>query len=85
MGEPFLPGGQTAWVAPARDGPGRDLVLKAGRAHEEAEHEVEGLPAWQGMGVVGLQASARLPARPRSGRQDAGTVTLRASVPRAGG
>src|SRR5689334_13589925 len=61
VGEPFQPGGQTAWVAPARDSAGRDLVLKVGRAHEEAEHEAEGLRAWQGLGAVGLQASARLP------------------------
>jgi streptomycin 6-kinase len=61
VGEPFQPGGQTAWVARARDRTGRDLVLKVGRAHEEAEHEAEGLRAWQGRGVVGLHAAARLP------------------------
>ena len=61
VGEPFQPGGQTAWVAPARDRAGRDLVVKVGRAHEEAEHEAEGLRAWQGVGVVGIHASARLP------------------------
>jgi len=61
VGEPSQPGGQTAWVGPAQDGLGRDLVLKAGRAHEEAEHEAEGLRAWQGRGVVDLHAAARLP------------------------
>ncbi len=61
VGEPFRPGGQTAWVAPARDGSGRDLVLKVGRPHEEAEHEPEGLLAWQGRGAVALHATARLP------------------------
>jgi streptomycin 6-kinase len=66
VGTPFRPGGTTAWVAPARDGTGRDLVLKVGRAHEEAEHEAEGLRAWQGRGVVGVHAAARL----------AGTVAL---------
>ena len=61
VGEPFRPGGQTAWVAPARDRTGRDLVLKVGRAHEEAEHEAEGLRAWNGRGAVVLHAAARLP------------------------
>jgi streptomycin 6-kinase len=61
LGEPFQPGGQTAWVAPARDRTGRDLVLKVGRAHEEAEQEAEGLRAWQGRGAVGVHAAARLP------------------------
>jgi streptomycin 6-kinase len=28
VGTPFEPGGQTAWVAPARDRAGNDLVLK---------------------------------------------------------
>src|SRR2546428_7198692 len=28
VGEPFQPGGQTAWVAPARSEAGSDLVLK---------------------------------------------------------
>lgn len=27
-GDPFLPGGATAWVAPARDHAGRDFVVK---------------------------------------------------------
>ena len=35
VGEPFEPGGQTAWVAPVRDRLGRDLVLKVGWAHQE--------------------------------------------------
>ena len=61
VGKPFAPGGQTAWVAPAYDRTGRDLVLKVGRAHEEAEHEAPGLLAWRGRGAVEVHASARLP------------------------
>lgn len=52
VGAPFEPGGQTAWVAPARDAAGRDLVLKVGWAHYEAEQEADGLRAWRGQGSV---------------------------------
>ena len=45
VGAPFEPGGQTAWIAPARDPSGRDLVLKVGWAHDEAEQEADGLRA----------------------------------------
>src|SRR5205085_158931 len=48
VGAPFEPGGQTAWVAPVRDAAGRDLVLKVGWAHYEAEQEADGLRAWRG-------------------------------------
>src|SRR4051794_13161054 len=53
---PFQPGGQTAWVAPARDRAGRDLVLKVAWAHPEALHEADGLRAWNGHGTVRLHA-----------------------------
>jgi streptomycin 6-kinase len=43
VGAPFQPGGQTAWVAPARDATGRDLVLKAGWTSDESRHEASGL------------------------------------------
>ena len=36
VGAPFQPGGQTAWVAPARDADGDELVLKVGWRHPEA-------------------------------------------------
>jgi streptomycin 6-kinase len=51
---PFLPGGQTAWVAPARVEGGTDLVLKVGWPHPEAAHEADGLRAWEGAGAVRL-------------------------------
>jgi streptomycin 6-kinase len=57
IGEPFQPGGQTAWVAPARDGAGADLVLKIAWPHPEAAHEADGLGAWAGSGAVRLHAA----------------------------
>ncbi|HWN61331.1 MAG TPA: aminoglycoside phosphotransferase family protein [Streptosporangiaceae bacterium] len=57
IGEPFQPGGQTAWVAPARDGAGADLVLKVAWPHPEAAHEADGLRAWAGNGAVRLHAA----------------------------
>jgi streptomycin 6-kinase len=57
LGPPFQPGGATAWVAPARDRAGRDLVVKIGWRHPEAEHEADGLRFWDGDGVVRLHAA----------------------------
>jgi streptomycin 6-kinase len=56
---PFVPGGQTAWVAPVRDRAGRDRVLKIGWRHPEAEHEPDGLRVWAGHGAVRLHAAER--------------------------
>jgi streptomycin 6-kinase len=55
--EPFQPGGQCSWVAPVQDGAGRDLVLKVGWRHQEAEHEAAALRLWDGAGAVVLHAS----------------------------
>jgi streptomycin 6-kinase len=55
---PYQPGGQCAWVAPARDRAGRNLVLKVAWRHDEAEHEADGLRAWAGDGAVLLYDSA---------------------------
>jgi len=60
VGTPFEPGGQTAWVAPVRDRSGRDLVLKVGWSHLEAEHEPDALQAWGGQGAVLLYDSCRI-------------------------
>jgi streptomycin 6-kinase len=57
IGEPFQPGGQTAWVAPVRDAAGADLVLKVAWPHPEAAHEADGLRAWAGHGAVRLHAA----------------------------
>jgi len=52
LGEPYLPGGQCAWVAPARGEDRDELVLKVGWRHREAEHEAEALRFWDGDGAV---------------------------------
>jgi streptomycin 6-kinase len=52
LGNPYLPGGQCAWVAPARNRSGDELVLKLGWRHREAEHEADGLRHWDGDGAV---------------------------------
>jgi len=60
LGEPYLPGGQCAWVAPAHRESGEELVLKVGWRHREAEHEAEGLRFWDGDGVVRCFATRSL-------------------------
>jgi streptomycin 6-kinase len=54
LGEPYQPGGQCSWVAPAHDAIGRDLVLKVGWRHDEAADEAAGLRVWGGRGTVRL-------------------------------
>ncbi len=56
LGEPYLPGGQCAWVAPAGD----ELVLKVGWRHREAEHEAEALRFYDGDGAVRCYAARTL-------------------------
>ena len=56
-GQPFQPGGQTAWVAPAHTAAGSDLVLKVAWRHAEAAHEADGLRTWNGQGAVFLHAT----------------------------
>jgi streptomycin 6-kinase len=46
LGGPYLPGGQCAWVAPARNAFGDELALKVGWRHREAEHEADALRLW---------------------------------------
>lgn len=55
VGEPFQPGGCTAWVAAAVDADGREVVLKVGWRHSEALHEAAGLRTWAGEGAVRLR------------------------------
>jgi streptomycin 6-kinase len=59
VGEPFYPGGQLAWVAPATDASGADLVLKVGFRFPGGEErdEAAGLRAWNGNGAVHLYAA----------------------------
>jgi len=60
VGAPFLPGGMTAWVAPARDDAGNDLALKVGWPHPEAAHEADGLRAWDGSGAIRVHRASQL-------------------------
>ena len=57
VGEPFEPGGQTAWVAPVRRDSDHDLVLKVAWRHTEAEHEADALRLWNGNATVQIHAS----------------------------
>jgi streptomycin 6-kinase len=57
IGEPFQPGGQTAWVAPVRGVSGASLVLKVAWWHPESAHETDGLRAWAGRGAIRLHAA----------------------------
>jgi streptomycin 6-kinase len=52
VGDPFQPGGRTAWVAPALDPDGIEVVLKVGWRHPEAADEAKGLEQWEGDGTV---------------------------------
>lgn len=54
LGEPYQPGGEVSWVAPARTADGRDVVLKAGWRHPDSESEADGLRFWAGRGAVEL-------------------------------
>ncbi len=56
VGEPYEPGGQCSWVAPATTAAGDAVVLKVGYRHAEAEHEAEGLRFWAGGGAVRVHA-----------------------------
>jgi streptomycin 6-kinase len=60
VGNPYLPGGQCAWVAPARNPAGDELVLKVGWRHREAGHEADGLRHWDGDGAVRCLATLSL-------------------------
>lgn len=60
VGEPFQPGGQCSWTAPARGPGGEDLVLKVAfrfPGEEEERDEASGLRCWEGNGVVRLHAA----------------------------
>ncbi|MHB1568441.1 MAG: aminoglycoside phosphotransferase family protein [Solirubrobacteraceae bacterium] len=60
LGDPYVPGGQCAWVAPVRGPTGEELVLKVGWRHREAEHEADGRRHWDGHGAVRCFAARRL-------------------------
>jgi streptomycin 6-kinase len=60
IGAPFEPGGMTAWVAPARDRDGADVVLKLCARHAEALDEAAGLREWDGAGTVRVLADVEI-------------------------
>jgi streptomycin 6-kinase len=60
VGEPFQPGGETAWVAPTTGADGQQLALKLGWPHPEAAHEADALRLWAGRGTVLLHGAENL-------------------------
>lgn len=56
LAQPFQPGGNGSWVAPARDDSGRDAVLKVGWTHTEARDEAERLALFGGEGAAQVYA-----------------------------
>jgi streptomycin 6-kinase len=60
LGDPFEPGGVTAWVAPASSPDFGNVVLKIGSRHMEGEDEAAGLRAWDGDGAVRVFVDERL-------------------------
>lgn len=58
LGAPYDgPDGGAAWVAPARRRDGSTVVLKIPMPHMEGAHELAGLRAWRGDGIVRLAAA----------------------------
>jgi streptomycin 6-kinase len=59
VGEPFQPGGQCSWTAPATNPDGAELVLKVGFRFPGGEErdEAAGLRVWGGNGAVRLQTA----------------------------
>jgi streptomycin 6-kinase len=60
VGEPYQPGGRTAWVAPAEGSEYGGVVLKIAWRHFEGEQEADGLRQWNGAGAVRLHRVAEL-------------------------
>ena len=60
LGEPYLPGGQCAWVAPASNRRGDELAIKFAWRHREAQHEADALALWDGDGAVRCFATRTL-------------------------
>ena len=76
-GTPFDPGGEASWVAPARDGFGRDLVLKIAPTLPENRDEGLGLKLLQSAGAARVYRSEWVgPAVTENDGPDAGTVSL---------
>jgi hypothetical protein len=59
LGDPYLPGGQRAWVAPPRDPGGKQVVLKVSWRRRKAEHEAQALAHWNGQGAICCRRAQR--------------------------
>lgn len=59
LGPPYLPGGVTSYVAPARRADGTLAVLKVVIPHREARDEADALRVWAGNGAVALLDAVR--------------------------
>jgi streptomycin 6-kinase len=59
LGPVFVPGGVTAYVAPARRVDGSHVVLKIVIPHREARDEADALRVWNGTGAVQLLDEVR--------------------------
>lgn len=57
VGPPLVHDGEWAWVAPACDGAGRELMLKIVKRFTDTAHEADGLRLWDGDGAVRLHAT----------------------------
>jgi streptomycin 6-kinase len=60
VGEPYEPGGATAWTAPAITENGKHVVIKLMWPHPEAAHEPDALRLWAGQGAVRLHETEDL-------------------------
>ncbi len=58
LGPPYVPGGVTSYVAPARRADGTAAVLKVVLPHREARDEADALRVWAGEGAVVLLDAA---------------------------
>jgi streptomycin 6-kinase len=76
VGEPFEPGGNCSWVAPATDPEGREVVLKVAWQHQEALHEAEGLAMLGGRGAVEVYAFEHLGVTEHGSGYDGDTTAI---------
>lgn len=60
LGEPFDPGGECSWTAPALTAAGEEVVLKVELPHPEALDEAKGLRLWDGAGAVRVYEDLQL-------------------------
>jgi hypothetical protein len=74
LGAPVVPGGRSAWLCDAVDRSGREVVLKVGWRHTEAEHEAEGWRRGTGTAQSGFIGPSGFSPRSRWSWSGAGRV-----------